>query len=110
MFRVGFDQRQHRLLLPSLRRVNLDSAATFFREVLLKVFKIFEGGRHVDQAGNVLLIQIDLFEQRLEELCRMEIGLVFPEELPAVNDVPAAQVKQVNRDQRRLGVVSEDVG
>ena len=61
-------------------------------------------------AGNVLLVQIDLLEQAREELARVEVRLVLPEELAPVDDAPVAQVEQVHGHQRRLGVVGEDVG
>ncbi len=59
--------------------------------------------------GNVLLVEIDLLQQRGEELRLVEFVLVFPEEFAAVHDLAVAQVEQVERHQRRLGVAGEDI-
>jgi hypothetical protein len=66
--------------------------------------------RRVDGRWDVGLIQVDLLDQRGEEVFDVELQLVFPEELAAVDDAAVAQVEQVDRDERRLGVKGEDVG
>ena len=107
-FALVSDQRQHGLLLAALRRVDLDAPAALFGQVLLQIVAVLEVHRHMNQAGNVLLIEVDLLQQRFEERWRIELELVLPEELAPVDDVAVAQVEQVDRDQRRLGVVGED--
>ena len=71
---------------------------------------ILELHRHVNERRDVGLVQINLLQQRREEFRRIELALIFPEELAPIDDVAAPQVEQVHRDQRRLGVVGEDVG
>ena len=58
----------------------------FSREQFLHHFLIFEIDRDVNDAGNILLIQINLQQQRGEELGRIELVLVFPEEIAAIDD------------------------
>ena len=110
VLRVRFHQLDHGPLLPALRRVNLHLAPAPFGQKLLQNLAIFEFDRHVNQRRNVRIVQIDLLQQRSEKLRRLELRLIFPEELPPVDDAAAAQVKQIHRDQRRLGVISKDVG
>ena len=59
--------------------------------------------------GNELLVQVDLFEQGREKLRLVEFDLIFPEHLAAVHNLAVPQVKEVQRDQRRLGVAGEDI-
>ena len=83
--------------------------APLFGQELFQFVAIFEVGRNVNDRRNVGLLQIDLLQQRCEEFGCLEIGLIFPEELAAVDDLAVAEVEQIDRDQRRLGVVGEDV-
>ncbi len=55
------------------------------------------------------LIEINLLEERGEELRRLVVEQILPEVLTAIDDAAVAQVKQVGRHQRRLGVGSQDV-
>ena len=103
---VGLHQVQQRLLLAALRRVDLHLAAALLREQLFERLAVLEIHRHVDRGGDVLLVEVELLEQRGEELRLVELRLVFPEELAAVHDLAVAQVEQVDRHQRRLGVDS----
>ncbi len=57
---VGLHQVQQRLLLPALRRADLHLAVALFREQLFQRLAIFEIHRHVNLAGNVLLVEVDL--------------------------------------------------
>ena len=64
---------------------------------------------HVDLGGDELLVQVDLLEQRAEERRLVVLHLVFPEELAAIHNLPVAQVEEIERHQRRLGVDREDI-
>ncbi len=83
--------------------------AFFLAEQLFQLFAILEIHRHVDTAGDVLLVEVDLLEQRREEFVRLEIEQIFPEIFAAIDDAAIAQVKQVGGDERRLGMVRQDV-
>ena len=110
MLGVCLREIQHGLLLPALWRVDLDFAILLLGEQLLHHFLIFEIDRHVNDAGHVLLIEVDLQEQRGEEFGRIEFVLVFPEEIAPVHNHPIAQVEKIHGNERRLGVVAEDIG
>ena len=109
VFRVGFDQRQQRLLLPALRHQDLHFVAALFAQQFFQRLAILEIHRHVDAAGDVLLIEINLLEQRREEFVGLEIEQILPEVFAAIDDAAVAQVEQVGGDQRRLGVVSQNI-
>jgi hypothetical protein len=106
---VRFNQRQHGFLLPALGRVNLHFPATFFGEVLLQDGYVLELNRHVNEGGDVADGVRYLLQERGEKFGRVELALVFPEKLPPIDNMTAAQMKQVHGDQGRLGVVSEDI-
>jgi hypothetical protein len=109
VFRVGFHQIEQRLLLPALRRQDLHFVAALFAEQLLQRFAILEIHRHVDAVGDVLLVEINLLEQRGEKFVGLKIEQIFPEVFAAIHDAAIAQVEQIGRHQRRLGVASENV-
>ena len=102
-------QVEQRFLLPALRRADFDALAALFAEQFFQHFAVFEIHRHVNLGRNVLLIQINLLQQGGEELGLIELRLVFPEELAPVDNLSVAQVEQVERHQRRLGVAGEDI-
>ena len=64
----------------------------------------------MNQAGDVALVDVELHEERREEFGGIEGGLVFPEELAAIDNAAAAQVKEVGGEQGRLGIEGENVG
>ena len=106
---VGLHQVEHGLLLAALRRVNLHLAAALFREQLFERRAILEIHGYVDDRGHVALIEIDLLQQSGKELWLVELLLVFPEMLATVHDLAIAQMEDVQRHQRRLGVDGEDI-
>ena len=65
---------------------------------------------------HILLVQVNLLQQRGKELSRFEAGgadhvaQVFPEELALVDDLAAAHVEQVHRQHLVFVVIAEDVG
>ena len=109
VFGVVLHQVEQGFLLAPLRGVDLHLAVALFREQFLERLAVFEIHRNVNGCRDVLLVEIDLFEQRREELRLVELRLVFPEELAPVHDLAVAQVKQVERHQRRFGIRSENV-
>ncbi len=113
MFGVSPHQVHQRLFLPALRRADLDPSAvrraTFLGEQLLQRVAVLEIHRHVNLRRYELLVEIELLEQRREELRLVEFLLILPEELAPVDDLAVAQVKQVQRHQRRFRVAAENV-
>ena len=89
-------QFQKRALGPGLRGENVDGAPALLREHFLQRFAIVEVHGRVNLARQILLVQIDLLEQRGEELARVEFFQVLPEKLAPVQHAPAAQVKKVD--------------
>ena len=65
---VGLHQVEQRLLLPALRRVDLHLAVALFGEQFFQRLAILEIHRHVDDRRDVLLVQVNLLQQRAEEL------------------------------------------
>src|SRR6185369_12867688 len=86
--RVRFHQRQHGFFLPSLRRVNFYLAPALFAEILLEKSTILEFHRHVNEIRDIRLVEIYLLDQRRKEFRRIEFTLIFPEEFPAIYDMP----------------------
>ena len=64
----------------------------------------------MNERRDVGIVEIHLLQKRGEEFGRIELPLIFPEELAAIDDVAAAQMEQVHGDQGRLGIVGEDIG
>jgi hypothetical protein len=93
MLRVGFHQIDQRLLLPALRHQDLYFVAFFLAQQFFQRLAVFEIHRHVDAAGNVLLIQINLLEQRREEFVGLEIEQIFPIIFAAIDDASIADVE-----------------
>ena len=113
MFGVGPDQVHQRLFLPALRRADLHASAVrraaLLAQQLLQRLAVLEIHRHVNLRRDELLVEIELLQQRGEELRLVEFLLVLPEELAPVDDLAVAQVKQVQRHQRRFRVAAENV-
>jgi hypothetical protein len=65
-------QVHQRFLLPALRGADFHLAAALFRQQFLHHLAVFEFHRHVNLAGNVLLIHVNLQQQRREELRLVE--------------------------------------
>src|SRR5260370_8065452 len=53
---------------------------------------------------------IQLLQKRRYKLLRIKFFQLFPIELAPIHHAPAAQVEKVGSDERRLGVISENVG
>src|SRR5687768_55351 len=64
----------------------------------------------MDVIGDEADVEIELLEQGADEFAFIEVGLIFPEELAPVDNAAVAEVEQIDGDQRRFGVQSEDVG
>ena len=64
----------------------------------------------MDFAGNVLLVHVNLQQQCRKEFRLVEDVLVLPEELAPVDNLPVAQVEQVERHHGRFGIDAKDVG
>ena len=90
-------------------RISTLRRAALLRQQLLQRLAVLEIHRHVNLRRDVLLVQINLLQQRGEELRLVEFLLVFPEEFAPVDNLAVAQVEEVQRHQRRLGVAAEDV-
>src|SRR5215813_9971602 len=58
---------------------------------------------------NVAAVEIDLFEKRRKELRRLKFEEILPEVFALVDHAPVSKVEQVCGDQRRFGVISEDI-
>src|ERR1022692_1586030 len=106
---VGLHQVEHGLLLAALRRVNLDLAVALFRKQLFQRLAIFEIHGNVNDRGHVAFVEIDLLQQRGKELRLVVLLLILPEVFAAVHDLAIAQVEDIQRHQRRLGVDGENI-
>ena len=106
---VGFGEVVERLLLTALGRVDFDFAALLFAEQFFEGFAVVEVGGDVDDGGNVGLREIDLLDERGHEFGGVEVVLVFPVELAAVDDAAVAEVEEIDGEQGRFGVVGVDV-
>ena len=87
----------------------MDRPPALFGEHLLQRFAIVEVRGRMNLPWQILLVQIDLLEQRGEELARVEFFQVLPEELAPVQHAAAAQVKKVDGHQRAFLVETQDV-
>src|SRR5271169_5712417 len=101
MLRVLPDEVNQRALLTTLRNMDLHAPLVPFRENLFQRRTVLEIDGHVNRVRHILLIQIDLLQQRREELARLEsragdgLAQVLPEELAPVHDLAAAHVEEV---------------
>ena len=66
------DQIDQRALLAALRNVDLHPALLAFGQHLFQRRTVFEIHRHVNRVRHVLLIEINLLQQRREKLARVE--------------------------------------
>ena len=60
--------------------------------------------------GQIFRVEIQLLQERRHKFLRIEFFKFFPIKFAAIDDAATAQVKEIRGDERRLGVVGEDVG
>ena len=106
---IARHQFRQRPLGPGLRSENVDRPPALLGEHLLQRFAIVEVRGRMNLPRQILLVQIDLLEQRGEEFGRVEFLQVLPEELAPVQHAPAAQVKKIDGHQRAFLVEAQDV-
>ena len=80
---------------PRCGSLNLHLVAALFAQQLFQHLAIFEVHRHMDAAGDVLLVEINLLQQRREEFVRLEIEQILPEVFAAIDNAAVAQVEQI---------------
>ena len=66
------DQIDQRALLSALRNVDLHPPLLALREQFFQRGAIFEIHRHINRVRHILLVEVDLLQQRGEELARLE--------------------------------------
>src|SRR5664280_125277 len=109
-------QVDQRALVAALRYVNLYPPLLAFREHFLQRDAIFEVHRNIYRVRHILLVQVDLLQQRRKEFSRLEArsaghtAEVFPEELALVHDLAATHVEEIHRQHLVFVVIAEDIG
>ena len=110
MLGICLHQRQSGFLRSPLRCSDLDFAAAHLRQKLFQFLALVQSPpEHGSCAGTYAASDIDLLEQRLKKFRRVELFLIFPEELPAVDDLAISQMEQIHRNQRRLRMIGKDI-
>ena len=110
MLGVVFDQIQKGPLASALRGEDFHFVAGSFGQRLFQQFAIFEIDGHVNRFRQIFRFQIKLLQQRRNEFVGIEILQVFPVKFTAIDHAATTQVKQICGNQRRLRIVSQNIG
>ena len=107
---VVFDEVKKRALFSAARRVNLDFVAGAIGKNLFEDFTVLEILGDMNLFRQIFSFEIKLLEERRNKLLRVELLEVFPIEFAAIDDAASAEMEKIGGNQRRLGVIGENVG
>src|SRR5260221_3538491 len=79
-------------------------------EKFFEQFPVFKFFGDVNSFRKIFGFEVKLFQKSGNKFRWMKFFEIFPIELAAIDDAASTQVEEIRSDERRLGVVSEDVG